>query len=88
MRFVKPLDKDLLNNILKKFNKIITVEDGVLQGGFGSAILEFINENHYNTDVVRLGIPDNFIEQGDQMEQMDLCGIDENGISRAVEKML
>jgi len=88
MRFVKPLDKDLLNDILKKFNKIITVEDGVLQGGFGSAILEFINENHYNPDVVRLGIPDNFIEQGDQTEQMDLCGIDENGISRAVEKLM
>jgi len=88
MRFVKPLDKDLLTDILKKFNKIITVEDGVLQGGFGSAILEFINENHYNTDVLRLGIPDNFVEQGDQTEQMELCGIDENGISRAVEKML
>jgi len=88
MRFVKPLDENLLNDILKKFDKIITVEDGVLQGGFGSAILEFINENHYKSNVVRLGIPDNFVEQGEQTEQMKFCGIDENGISRAVKKIM
>ena len=88
MRFVKPLDKNLLNDILKKFDKIITVEDGVLQGGFGSAILEFINEKHYKTNVIRLGIPDYFVEQGDQEEQLELCGIDKNGISRAAEKIM
>ena len=68
MRFVKPLDEKLLHTIFKKFNTIITIEDGCLQGGFGSAILEFMANNNYQTAVKRLGIPDEFIHHGSQEE--------------------
>ncbi|NTW33498.1 MAG: 1-deoxy-D-xylulose-5-phosphate synthase, partial [Bacteroidetes bacterium] len=80
MRFVKPLDHDLLHEILKKFNKIITIEDGTVIGGLGSAVLEFISENNYSTQVTRLGIPDQFIEQGTQEELYNECGYYMEGI--------
>ena len=69
MRFVKPLDEDLLHYIFKKHNKIVTVEDGTIIGGFGSAILEFAAKNNYNnTTIKQLGVPDNFIEHGKMTE--------------------
>ena len=58
LRFVKPLDEALLHEVFKKFSKVITVEDGCLEGGMGSAVLEFMADNNYNAQVVRLGIPD------------------------------
>jgi 1-deoxy-D-xylulose-5-phosphate synthase len=64
MRFLKPLDEALLHQVFKKFTRIITVEDGILSGGFGSAVLEFMSENDYRARVVRLGIPDKFTDQG------------------------
>jgi len=65
MRFVKPLDQTLLNQIFQKFKTIVTIEDGTIVGGFGSAILEFASENNYSTNSIKqLGIPDNFIEHG------------------------
>jgi 1-deoxy-D-xylulose-5-phosphate synthase len=65
MRFVKPLDESLLHRIFKKYNTIVTIEDGTLIGGFGSAILEFASNNKYtNKRIEHLGIPDNFIEHG------------------------
>lgn len=87
MRFIKPLDEELLHEVFSKFNKIITVEDGALQGGLGSAILEFMADNQYNATVVRLGIPDTIIEHGEQPELWAECGYDSTAIIKAVEKM-
>ena len=87
MRFVKPLDEELLHEIFKKFNKIITVEDGCLQGGFGSAVLEFMADHNYTAKVVRLGIPDKFIEQGEQPQLYKECGYDAEGIADAVRSL-
>jgi 1-deoxy-D-xylulose-5-phosphate synthase len=64
MRFIKPLDENLLHQIFKKYQKIITIEDGVIQGGFGSSILEFAAQNNYKNDIKILGIPDTFVEHG------------------------
>ena len=76
MRFVKPLDIALLHEIFQKFDKIITVEDSCLQGGFGSAIIEFMSDNNYKSDVLRLGIPDKFINHGTQQELYSECYFD------------
>jgi 1-deoxy-D-xylulose-5-phosphate synthase len=88
MRFVKPLDEELLHEILTKFRKIITVEDGCIQGGFGSAILEFMADNGYSAEVKRLGIPDMIIEHGEQPELHRDSGFDTDGIEKAVYEML
>ncbi|MEO6166832.1 MAG: 1-deoxy-D-xylulose-5-phosphate synthase [Chitinophagales bacterium] len=88
MRFVKPLDEDLLHEVFKKFRKIITVEDGAVQGGFGSAVLEFMNDNNYTAEVKRLGISDKFIEHGSLKELHHLCGFDAEGIVEAVRQMV
>jgi len=78
--FVKPLDEDLLHLIFNQFENIITIEDGVAKGGFGSAILEFAAQHHYNSNLKILGIPDEFIEQGTVEELQQLCGIDVCGL--------
>ena len=88
MRFVKPLDEKLLHKIFKKFNTIITLEDGCLQGGFGSAILEFMANNNYQSTVKRLGIPDEFINHGTQAELHHDCNYDANAIVRTVHEIL
>jgi 1-deoxy-D-xylulose-5-phosphate synthase len=87
IRFVKPLDESLLHEVFTKYNKVITVEDGCIEGGMGSAILEFMADNNYNAEVVRLGIPDQFIEHGEQPELWAECGYDANGIAEQVKKM-
>ena len=77
MQFVKPLDENLLHTVFSKFNKIITVEDGIIKGGFGSAILEFANKHHYtNKSIECLGIPDEFIEHGSVEELHKSVGLD------------
>ncbi|NPA69164.1 MAG: 1-deoxy-D-xylulose-5-phosphate synthase [Chlorobi bacterium] len=88
MRFVKPLDEEILHEVFKKFDKIITLEDGVIQGGFGSAVLEFKEEHNYTSKVKRLGIPDTFIEHGTQRELYKICGYDTEGIFKTVKEML
>ena len=88
MRFVAPLDKDVLHEVFKKFSCIITVEDGVLKGGFGSAIIEFMSDNSYNSDVRRLGIPDYFVEHGTQDELYRECGYDAEGVEIAIREIL
>lgn len=88
MRFVKPLDEELLHIIFKKFNRIITVEDGCLQGGFGSAVLEFMADHNYHAQIVRLGIPDKIIEHGEQHQLHKECGYDPDGIASAVRSLL
>ena len=87
MRFAKPLDKDLLHTIFQNFDKVITVEDGCIQGGFGSAILEFMADNNHRAEVVRLGIPDKFINHGTQEELRSECGFDKTAILSAIEKL-
>jgi 1-deoxy-D-xylulose-5-phosphate synthase len=86
LRFVKPLDGVLLHEVFKKYSHIITVEDGCIEGGMGSAVLEFMADNKYKADVVRLGIPDKFIEHGEQPELWAECGYDATGIAAEVRK--
>jgi 1-deoxy-D-xylulose-5-phosphate synthase len=83
MRFVKPLDEQLLHEIFTEHSKVITVEDGCIQGGFGSAVLEFMADHGYSAKVKRLGIPDRYIEHGTQPELWNECGYDEVGIYKA-----
>jgi 1-deoxy-D-xylulose-5-phosphate synthase len=84
MRFVKPLDEEMLHEIFSKFNKIVTVEDGCLPGGFGSAVLEFMADHGYAANVRRLGIPDRVIEHGEPKQLHTECGYDSEAISAAV----
>ena len=88
MRFVKPLDAELLHSVFARFKKIITVEDGVKMGGFGSAVLEFMSDHHYHADVRRLGIPDKFIEHGSPAQQYEYCGFSAANIADAVREMV
>lgn len=88
MRFVKPLDEELLHHIFSKYKRIITVEDGCLMGGFGSAVLEFMSEHNYFAQVRRLGIPDRIVEHGEQIELQNECGFGPDGIATAVKQML
>ena len=80
MIFVKPLDEELLHEIAKKYKRIVTIEEGCINGGFGSAILEFMADNGYSPRIKRMGIPDKFIPQGSVKELHALCGIDEENI--------
>jgi 1-deoxy-D-xylulose-5-phosphate synthase len=84
MRFVKPLDGELLHEIFGKFQKVITVEDGCLMGGFGSAVIEWMTDHGYQNQVKRLGIPDEIIQHGEQIELHRDCGFDPEGIARTV----
>ncbi len=88
LRFAKPLDEELLHEVFSTFKKIITIEDGCLQGGVGSAVLEFMADHNYHAEVKRLGIPDAIIEHGEQDELHRECGFDINGIIKTVEKLL
>ncbi len=88
MRFVKPLDEEMLHEVFSKFNKIITVEDGTVVGGFGSAILEFMNEHGYKADVKIMGIPDRLVEHGTPKQLYDEIGIGTNGIATMLRKMV
>ena len=80
MRFVKPLDERLLHIIFKTFKTIITVEDAAIQGGFGSAIAEFMVDHQYQAKIIRLGIADLIVEHGEQKELYEFCGIDSTSI--------
>ncbi|NBP67397.1 MAG: 1-deoxy-D-xylulose-5-phosphate synthase [Cytophagia bacterium] len=88
MRFVKPLDEEMLHEIFTKYTKVVTVEDGCVQGGFGSAILEFMAAHNYKAEVKVLGIPDAVVEHGEQLELHRECGFDPEGIERAILEML
>jgi 1-deoxy-D-xylulose-5-phosphate synthase len=87
MRFVKPIDEAMLHEIFNQFDKIITVEDGCIQGGFGSAVLEFMADQGYRARVKRLGIPDRFVDHGTQEELWDECGYGQDAIEEAVREM-
>ena len=88
LRFIKPLDENLLHEIFRKFNKIICIEDGAINGGFGSAVLEFMADNNYQARIKRLGIPDRFVDHGSQAELHKECGFDADGIRNAVLSLL
>ncbi|TYP99751.1 1-deoxy-D-xylulose-5-phosphate synthase [Tenacibaculum adriaticum] len=88
MRFIKPLDENLLHTIFQKFGKIITIEDGTIKGGFGSAVLEFASENNYQMKIKVLGIPDEFIHHGTVDELQQICGIDINSIYKTIEELI
>jgi 1-deoxy-D-xylulose-5-phosphate synthase len=88
MRFVKPLDEALLHEVFGKFNRILTVEDGTVVGGFGSAILEFQSVHGYTATVRMLGIPDRIVEHGSPKELVHECGYDAAAIAAAVREMM
>ena len=88
MRFVKPLDEILLHEVFSKFDKVITVEDGCIMGGMGTAILEFMIDNGYNSQVKRLGIPDTIIEHGSQDQLYAECSYDTEGMIKAAKEMI
>lgn len=83
MRFVKPIDEEILHEVGKNFKSVITIEDGAIVGGFGSAVLEFMSDNGYNPVVKRLGVPDRFIDHGTPQELHKECGFDVEGIIKA-----
>ena len=84
MRFLKPIDENILEEVGKKFKRIITVENGAIRGGLGSAVLEWMNDHGYTPKVKRLGLPDKFIEHGTVKELQHIVGIDEEGIKKAI----
>jgi 1-deoxy-D-xylulose-5-phosphate synthase len=88
MRFAKPLDEELLHEALSLYPKIVTVEDGTVVGGFGSAVLEFMQEHGYKNDVRILGIPDRLVEHGTLKELHRECGYDAEGIADAIRLLM
>ncbi len=88
MRFLKPIDKALLTEVFENFENVITVEDGAIIGGLGSAVIEFMNDNNFSAKVIRLGIPDRFIEHGTQAELHRECGYDARAIYETVLKLV
>ena len=88
MRFVKPLDEKLLHQIFKKHSKVITVEDGCIQGGFGSSIIEFMVDHNYQAQIKRLGIPDKYVEHGTQAELWRECDYDTQAIIETVQQIV
>ncbi len=88
MRFAKPIDEMLLHEVFGKFKHVITVEDACIQGGMGSAVLEFMADNGYSAQVKRLGIPDRWIEHGSQKELYAECGFDDVALIAAVREMM
>ena len=84
LRFLKPLDEEMLHEIGRSFSRIITIEDGIRKGGMGTAVLEFMADNGYTPHVQRIGVPDTFVEHGTIQELYHLCGMDEEGILEAI----
>jgi len=88
MRFAKPLDTECLHAIFRRFPNIITIEDGVISGGFGSAVVEFMADNGYKANVKRLGVPDSFVDQGTPYELYKECGFDPDSICKVILSMV
>lgn len=88
MRFVKPLDEELLTTVFAKYDKLMTIEDGTVVGGFGAAVIEYAVQQDYKGKIVKLGVPDVFIEQGTQQELYAECGYDKAGIIKKVLELL
>ena len=88
LRFLKPLDEELLHEVGRKFQSVLTIEDGIIKGGMGSAILEFMADNEYKPTVKRIGIPNIFVEHGSVAELYQLCGMDEEGILTKIKEFI
>jgi 1-deoxy-D-xylulose-5-phosphate synthase len=88
LRFLKPLDNELLHEVFRQYNHVITVEDGTVVGGMGSAVTEFVTDHGYTAKIKRLGIPDSFIGQGTLAELFHECGYDVEGICKAVKELI
>ncbi len=88
MRFAKPIDEELLHEVFAKFDKIVTIEDGTVVGGFGSAVLEFMAQHNYRASVKIMGIPDKLVEHGTPKQLYEEIGIDANGIAKTVREMM
>jgi 1-deoxy-D-xylulose-5-phosphate synthase len=88
LRFAKPLDDALLHEVFQQYDRVLTVEDGILPGGVGSAVLEWMHDHGYQAKVKRLGIPDRVIEQATQQEQYTECGYDVPAIVAAAQLLL
>ncbi len=88
LRFLKPLDEDMLDEIGKNFHHIITIEDGVRNGGMGSAVLEWMEDHGYHADIHRMGLPDNFVEHGTVAQLQAIVGIDKESIKETIKKLL
>ena len=88
LRFLKPLDDKMLTEIGEKFDKIITVEDGIRMGGMGSAVLEWMSDHGYQPRIKRLGLPDNFVEHGTVDELRKVCGLDNDNMRKVIEETL
>ena len=86
LRFLKPLDEELLHEIGRKFRRIVTLEDGSVRGGMGSAVLEFMADHEYAPAVKRIGVPDKFVQHGTIEQLYQLCGMDEEGIVKELVK--
>jgi 1-deoxy-D-xylulose-5-phosphate synthase len=88
MRFAKPLDEEMLHEVFSTFNKVITIEDGTIKGGFGSAVLEFMSEHNYKADIKIMGIPDRLVEHGTPKQLYDEIGLDANHIAQTLRDMI
>ena len=84
MRFIKPLDEQLLQEVSLRFHRVITIEDGCIAGGFGSAVVEWMADHGYHLDIHRLGLPDQFIEHGTVGELRHLTGLDVENIKKTI----
>ena len=88
MRFVKPLDGELILQLADTHELLVTVEENVVMGGAGSAVLELLQQNRRNVSVLQLGLPDRFVEQGDPALQLAACGLDKAGLMRSIQARL
>jgi 1-deoxy-D-xylulose-5-phosphate synthase len=88
MRFAKPIDEELLHEVFAKFDKVLTIEDGTVVGGFGSAVLEFMAQHNYKAEVKIMGIPDRLVEHGTPKQLYEEIGIDANGIAKTVRELM
>ncbi|MFA5805483.1 MAG: 1-deoxy-D-xylulose-5-phosphate synthase [Melioribacteraceae bacterium] len=88
MRFIKPLDVDILNDVVTRFDKIVTLEESTIVGGFGTGVLEYLAERNLKNDILRIGLPDKFVDHGTQEELHKLIGIDPDGIVEKIKKFL
>ena len=88
VRFVKPYDEEMLNRVCKKFSKIVTLEENALIGGFGAGVAEFLSDNNYKNDILRIGLPDKFVDHGTQAELHAILEMDPTGIASKVEKFI
>ena len=88
LRFVKPLDGDMLDEIGAKFDRVVTVEDGAVSGGAGSAVMEYLSDHGYRTRVARIGLPDTFVEHGTPQELYHMLGMDAEGIAKKITDII